>query len=168
MRNIVRKDGSISNGEYTEKVYREPVTNAESFYKRSLHIFDSNGGVANGHGFTFRSSHSLDKIIGFRIASILVDGISGPPFSNPIYLAVHSNLSRASYSGHRNGQPENIISIINNPGTAARIVWTYPINGNVPIEMDTVSEVYLELRDNTGLPQPQFRFVITIEFTHSY
>lgn len=160
-------DGKLTSGGLSEKIFSRPFSNIESFFKRSTHICDSQFGVPNGHGFTFRYSHSLDKIIGFRVASILVDGIVGP-FSTPIYLALHSNLSRAGYSGHRNGTAENIISAVYNPGTAARIVWNYDLNQFVPIEIDTINDLYFELRDPSGTPQPQFRFVVHIEFTHAF
>lgn len=167
MRNILTEDGKVSVAEYGDTTQRKSCTHVESLYKRSTHLFDSQFGQGNGAGFTFRYVHSMDKVIGYRIASILVDGIVGP-FSNPIYLALHSNLSRASFSGHRNGSPESIISAIYNPGTSARIIWNYDINGFVPIEMDSTRDIYLELRDPTGIPQPQFRFVIQIEFTHAF
>lgn len=166
---IVSTDGRVtSRTERSDKSYSsEFYTDSFLFYKRSYHVFDSQYGKPNGSGYSFRYAQSLDKIVGFRVINVLVTGIPNP-FLNPVYLAVHSNLSRASYSGHRNGSPENIISFIYNPGTSTRILWDYSQHNYVPIELDTVQEVYLELRDPVGITQPELRFVIVIEFTHQF
>ena len=166
---ITSTDGRTApRTERLDKAYSgQFYTDSFLFYKRSYHVFDSQYGKPNGSGYSFRYTQSLDKIVRFRVVSVLVNGIPNP-FSNPVYLAVHSNLARASYSGHRNGSPENIISFISNPGTSTRIVWNYLQNNYVPIELDTIQEVYLELRDPVGAPQPEFRFVIVIEFTHQF
>ena len=166
---IVTTDGRVSSR--TDHTDRAPsgglITSSTERLKKAIHIFDSSGGLANSSGYFFRYNQSLDKIVGYRVVDILVTGIPAP-FSNPVFLSVHSNLSRASYSGHRNGKAENIISCICNPGTSGRILWLNPQYSMVPIEMDTMNDMYLELRDPVGAPQPQLRFVIQIEIYQEF
>jgi hypothetical protein len=168
MRQIISTDGSIENlsGYYKKRGGINDIVGSGN-YKKSINIFDSAGGISNGHGYTFRFSHSLDKIVGYRVVNFMVDGLP-MPFTTPTFLSLHGNLARGSYTGHRNGKAENIISCIINPGTGARFKWDYIPGEQIPIELDTLQDVYLEMRDPNGLPQPSLNFIVVIEFTHQF
>lgn len=135
----------------------------EDHVKRAIHVYDSNSSRANGHGFYFHYSNSVDHVVGYRIVDVLLHGLAAPHNSQPVFYLC-SSLSRASYSGHRNGSPQSIVCAITNPVTSSFARLSNPSPEITWIETETLLDVYFEMRDQDFGPLPQYRFIVIVEY----
>lgn len=137
-------------------------------YKRSLYIFDSSTATSIGDGFVVRYIHSTDKIVGYRVTSLLLDNLTGAFVNRPTFYLL-CDLSRASYSGHINGTPRPVIAFLHNPSSTARVSYTDHGGEDISLDVDTFTSIYFEVRDSQNVVVPNtVRIIFTIEFVHCF
>lgn len=136
--------------------------------QKSIHILDSSTATSTGSGYNIRYAHSIDKIVGYRIAGILLDGISTSVPTAPYYL-IFCDLVRGMSTGHKNGIPESIAATIFNTSSTSRISWNFAMSESTPVQVDSFTSINFFVKDSEGIiiTSPA-RIVIVIEFTHDF